>query len=270
MKRQRWDLYLGHWGLVMGLMVAGANITDATTNIPPAIAADLVEIQARGTLIVAVKENVRPLGFRDEQGQLQGLEIELARQVAEKLLGDRTAVEFVPVRNDERLDALLADEVDLVIAQMTATRMRSRLVYFSRPYYLEQVSLITRQPMVMPNAWKQQRLALLQGSNAIPLVRQAAPNTTLVGVNSYQEAFELLEAGTAEAFVGDHAVLVGWSQTEPAYQVQNLNLGGDALAIAIAKGYQQGRLLVALNTVLQELKDSGWLANQYEQWGLSP
>lgn len=264
-KQQNWRQHLGHLSLLLGLAIASGVH-------PPSWAANLAEIQERGRLVVGVKENLRPLGFRDEQGQLQGLEIELARQIAAQLLGDRAAVEFVPVRNDQRLDLLLADEVDLVIAQMTATPMRSRLVYFSRPYYVEHVSLIARQPQATPDTWKQQRLALLQGSNAIALVRKAAPSATLIGVNSYQAAFELLETGAADAFVGDHAVLVGWAQTESVYQVQALNLesfGGNAIAIAIAKGYQQGRLLVEINTILQDLQTSGWFTEQYEQWGLS-
>ncbi|MEM8642586.1 MAG: transporter substrate-binding domain-containing protein [Cyanobacteria bacterium P01_G01_bin.54] len=241
------------------------------TPFPPSVSAvELAEIQARGKLRVAVKDNLRPLGFRDAAGQLQGLEIELARQLAAELVGDHTAVEFIPVRNDERLELLINEEVDLVIAQFSATRMRSRLVQFSRPYYFERTSFITLNSQIQTYGdLSGQRLALLQGSEAIALVRRAFPQATLVGVDSYQAALDLLESGGAAAFAGDRAVLVGWAQEYPAYQVVDASLGGDALAVALPKGRQHIELFLAVNEALEQLKKSGWLAQQQRRWGLA-
>ena len=66
-------------------------------------AAEFKEIQQRGYLLVAVKDNLPPLGFRDRQGKLRGLEIELAQKLATDLLGDPAAVKFIPVTNRDRL-----------------------------------------------------------------------------------------------------------------------------------------------------------------------
>ncbi|MGL6339705.1 MAG: transporter substrate-binding domain-containing protein, partial [Waterburya sp.] len=49
------------------------------------------EIQSRGELKVAVKNNLRPLGFTNQNGNLVGLEIDLARKLAEELLGNKKA-----------------------------------------------------------------------------------------------------------------------------------------------------------------------------------
>lgn len=50
-----------------------------------------------------------------------GFEIDLARRLAQDLLGDPQAVRLVPLAHRDRLYALLNDEVDLVVAQLTAT-----------------------------------------------------------------------------------------------------------------------------------------------------
>ena len=42
--------------------------------------AELDQIKQRGKLIIAVKDNLRPLGFRDASGDLQGLEIDIAKR----------------------------------------------------------------------------------------------------------------------------------------------------------------------------------------------
>lgn len=253
-------------GLVL-LTLVGVSLTT-----PIAIAVELAEIQKRGTLIVAVKDNVRPLGFRDDTGELQGLEIQLAYQLAEALLGDRTAITFVPVRNDERLEQLLTEEVDLVIAQMSATKMRSRLVQFSRPYYFERTGFITRNPQIQTYGdLAQLRIAMLQGSSAIASVRRTFPEATLVGVESYQAAATQLEAGIVDVFAGDRAVLTGWVQDEPDYFLADaeISLGGAPLAVAIPKGQQHSELFLAVNATLQALKESGWLNAQYLLWGLA-
>jgi len=45
----------------------------------------LSEIQKRGKLIIGVKDNLPPLGFRDHNGNLIGLEIDMARELAKEL-----------------------------------------------------------------------------------------------------------------------------------------------------------------------------------------
>ena len=45
------------------------------------------EIEKRGYLIVAVKDNIRPWGFRDAKGNLQGWEIDLAKHLASDTFG---------------------------------------------------------------------------------------------------------------------------------------------------------------------------------------
>lgn len=64
-----------------------------------ASAAELPKIQRRGYMSIAVKNNLRPLGFSDANGNLQGLEIDLATQLAVDLLGKPNAVKLQPVAN---------------------------------------------------------------------------------------------------------------------------------------------------------------------------
>ena len=82
--------YLLSIGLLLGAQVTVPPIVNAT---------ELVDIESRGRLIVAVKDNWYPLGYRDGTGELRGFEIDLARRLALDLLGDETAVEFRPVSN---------------------------------------------------------------------------------------------------------------------------------------------------------------------------
>ncbi|WGV26608.1 family 1 glycosylhydrolase [Halotia branconii] len=64
-------------------------------------------IQNRGYLIVAVKDNVPGFGYRDPKtGEFSGLEIDLARAIAQQIFGDPNKVKFQAVATQERLPVL--------------------------------------------------------------------------------------------------------------------------------------------------------------------
>lgn len=257
-------------GLIIGGM-AMATMGITPWSLSPCYATEWAEIEARGKLIVAVKDNTRPLGFRDPDGRIRGFEIDLARQLALMLLGNHAAVELIPVSNRDRLDILHRGEADLVIAGLTVTPMRSRQVYFTRPYHFDSTSLITRQASITQLAdLRGQRVALLRGSSAIAVLRHRAPDAILLGVDSYQEAMASLATGEAAAFAGDRTILTGWSQIHPEYRVLGDRLSAEPLGVAIAKTANSGRLLIALNQALRELEQSGWLAEHQAIWGLTP
>jgi polar amino acid transport system substrate-binding protein len=235
----------------------------------PALAASLAEIKQRGKLIVAVKDNLRPLGFTDEGGNLQGLEIEIARKLAEELLGSPDAVELRPTSNQERLNVLLEGEVDLVIANLTVTESRDRFVNFSRYYYLNHTAFIVKDPNLNQlGDIATGKIALLQGSSTIAVVRYHLPQATLVAVQSYQEAQSLLETGAADAFAADLPVLTGWVQQAPQYQLLRDRLPGGALAIALPRGLAYSDLYLKVNQLLSRWQISGWLAERIAYWGL--
>ncbi|MER3589988.1 MAG: ABC transporter substrate-binding protein, partial [Mastigocladus sp. ERB_26_1] len=185
-----------------------------------ASAAELPKIQRRGYLNIAVKDNLRPLGFTDTKGNLQGFEIDLAQQLAADLLGKENAVKLQPVANRDRLSQVLDNKVDLTIARVTATESRARLVNLSIPYYFDGARLITKNTSIQKlGDLEKQKIAVLNNSSTIADVRYYLPHVELVGVNSYQEGRSLLEKNTVVAFAADTSVLSGWVQQYPQYRL---------------------------------------------------
>lgn len=247
----------------IGLVLGVCTTTSFTT------AAELAEIERRGKLIVAVKDNLPPLGFTDTQGNLQGLEIDLARQLAAELLGSPDAVVLQPVTNRERLNVLLEGQVDLTIAQVSATVPRSRLANFSRHYYLDSSSFVTSDQSVQTLAdLANSKIAVLNSSSTIAVVRHHLPNATLVGVKSYVEALSLLEAGQAQALAANRTILVGWVQAYSDYHLLPVRLGGQALCVVMPKGLQYADLWQQVNDAIARWEASGWLQERLAHWGL--
>ena len=250
----------------LNLVIAIAILATASRAI---VARELSEIVSEGELKVAVKNDVRPLGFTDEAGNLVGLEIDIARKLAEELLEDGTAIEFVTVNNTERLQVILESKVDLAIARVAVTTPRSRIVDFSPYYYLDGTGIVTRNTEVENiDQLSQSTIAVIENSATIAVVRNRLPNATLVGVESYQEALELIETNLADAFAGDRSILTGWIQEYTAYNLLPERLSGAALAVVMPKGLQYRELRSQVDSAIAKWKESGWLEERIEYWGL--
>ncbi|WP_347269376.1 MULTISPECIES: transporter substrate-binding domain-containing protein [Cyanophyceae] len=219
--------------------------------------------------MVAVKDNLRPLGFTDASGKLQGLEIDLARRLAAEILGKPDAVRLQPVANRDRISVVLEGKVDLTIARVTATSSRDRLVNFSLPYYLDGTALVTKDASLQKlDDVQNQKIAVLKGSDTISQVRFIIPQVELVGVDSYEEARSLLESGGASAFAADASVLTGWVQEYPQYRLLSVRLSGLPLAVVMPKGLQYDSLRQRVNDAIARWKAEGWLQERIKYWGL--
>ena len=248
------------FGLVFGVQFTAPQI---------AVSAELAEIEERGRLIVAVKDNWRPLGFRNSVGELMGLEIDLARRLAEELLGDPEAVVFQPVSNLERLSVVLDDQADLAIAGVTATGARSRLVSFSIPYYLDGTAILTRDRTIQDlGDIGSHPLAVLEGSSAISILRRQFPAANLVGVSSYEAARAALESNQVVAFAGDVTILTGWIQEDSGYHLLPTLLSEEPLAVVLPKGVQYSPLRRRINAAISHWLEDGWLEERATYWGL--
>ncbi|WP_338461966.1 transporter substrate-binding domain-containing protein [Synechococcus elongatus IITB7] len=228
-----------------------------------AIAADLETIKQRGYLIVGVQTDLAPLSWQDAQGQWQGFEVDLARSLAAEILGNPASIRFQGLRSRDRIPALLDDRVDILIAQMTVTDSRRRVVQFSQPYYRDRIGLLSLRGTLDP-----QRVAVLQGSSAIPLLRWQAPEFQLVGVENYAAAQAALQQGQVEAIAADRLILQQWQRQDPRYQLLPQQWGDFPLAIALPQGLQYRSLQIAVDRVLQKWKADDKLRDMKNDWGL--
>ncbi len=249
-----------------------AFVVVCSTPIDSASAAKLPEIQQRNYIKIAIKDNLRPLGFRDAKGNLQGLEIDLAQRLASDLLGKPNAVKLQSVANSDRLSVLYnKNKVDLTIARVTATASRSRIVSFSLPYYFDGTVLVTKNASLRElRDVETRRIAVLKHSSTIATVRYYLPQAELVGVDSYQEARSLLEQDAAAAFAADASVLTGWVQAYPQYRLLPTRLSTEPLSVAMPKGLQHDKLRRQVNSAIARYLEEGWLQQRAEFWGLPP
>ena len=115
------------------VVLLGAAFALATAIAEPAAAQDtLAKIKQRGTIVVGVKNDYKPWGFVDPSGQIVGMEIDLAKDVADRL---GVKLETVPVTAANRMEFLQQGRIDLVIATLGDTPQRRQAIGMIEPNY---------------------------------------------------------------------------------------------------------------------------------------
>jgi general L-amino acid transport system substrate-binding protein len=79
----------------------------------------LARVLERGKLVCGGRTDLLGFGFLDDNGNNAGFDTDLCRAVAAAVLGDATAVEFVPLTAADRGPALQTGEVDLLSRNVT-------------------------------------------------------------------------------------------------------------------------------------------------------
>jgi polar amino acid transport system substrate-binding protein len=225
----------------------------------------LTKIQRRGKLIIGVKDNLPPLGFRDRNGNLSGLEIDIARELGKEL---NISVELVPLKNRDRLSALANNQVDLAIAQITVTNNRSRLIDFSLPYYIDSTIAIAKIGTTAQEINQPIAISVLKNSAAIAAIQSKYPKAAIIGSSSYGDGLAALQSGKVKAFVGDRSSLTQWLKEHPDYAIVGNPLAMHSLAIALPRGLQHLDLREKVLPIVEKWRKSGWLKARANYWNL--
>ena len=93
-------------------------------------AGTLDDVKARGTLNCGVSTGLVGFAAPDANGEWQGFDVSVCRAVAAAVLGDSSAVEFVPTTGKTRFTALASGEVDLLARNTTWTFSRDNDLKF--------------------------------------------------------------------------------------------------------------------------------------------
>ncbi len=100
----------------------------------------------RGKVVVGVKADYKPWGYRDSNGKLVGMEIDMAQDVADAL---GVKLELVPVQSSNRMQFLQQGKIDLMIATMSDRSDRRKIVGIVEPnYYTSGTNLLAKKGLV--------------------------------------------------------------------------------------------------------------------------
>ncbi|HEY7319653.1 MAG TPA: cation:dicarboxylase symporter family transporter [Candidatus Binatia bacterium] len=230
----------------------------------------LKSIHARGTIRVGYIADNRPFTFFNAQGNLLGLDVEMAHILANSL---GVGLEFVPVDRSRLVEQLNEGYCDIVMSGIVVTPERAETTRLSAPYMEATLAFVVqdyrRSEFSSREALQKLRapkLAILDVPYFISFVRERLPNVQLMVVNSANEFFES-KGKTLDGFVYTAEAGSAWSLLYPEYTVvvppPPVSI---PLAYLMARGEQE--LADYVDALIDLKKQDGTLKKLYDYWVL--
>ena len=190
---------------ILVAMLGVAVITAITTQ---AYAANdrFMKVLERGTLIVGVKADYKPWGFRDSDGKLVGMEIDMAQDVADAL---GVKLELVPVQSSNRMQFLEQGKIDLMIATMSDKANRRKVVGIPQPnYYTSGTNVLAKKGVV--SSWADLKGKPVCGKQGAFYNKQVSQKygAKIVAFVGNAEAKQALRDGKCVAWVYDDSSIM--------------------------------------------------------------
>jgi len=199
----------------MKMKLAGlvAAATALALSMGVAAADQLSEIKKKGTLVVGVKTDYPPWGMRDASGAIVGMEPDMAADVAKRL---GVKLELVSVVSSNRMQFLQQGKIDLMIATMSDTPERRKVVGIVDPvYYASGVAMLANKKANISGVGdlKGKPVCALQGAFYNNDLQSKYTGTDLIAFKGIPEAEQALLDGRCVGFVYDDVVLV-WKKAQ--------------------------------------------------------
>ncbi len=163
-------------------------------------------VLTKGELVVGMSGDQPPLNATTKEGELIGLDVDLARAIAMSM---NVKIRFARIPFAELLPALQAGKVDMIVSGMTMTPDRNLKVAFIGPYYVSGKGILTKLKsleLLKKDGVNSEKLkvATLKGSTSQYVVEKAAPKARLTLAASYDEALNLLFQDKVDAVIADY------------------------------------------------------------------
>jgi cystine transport system substrate-binding protein len=223
-------------------------------------------IQQRGTFRVGIEGTYPPFSFRGPDNQLQGFDVDVAKEIAAKL---GVKPEFITTEWSGIIAGLQAAKFDAIINQVAITPERKQVVDFSLPYVYSTPELIVRRDdsrqLGLLEDLKGKKLGVGLGSNFETLAKSVSG----IDVKTYPGASEYLSdlaARRIDAALNDR-LMIGYllkNANLPLRAGAVLTVGQREVAIPIRKN--NPKLLQAINDAVTALRHQGVLTKLSLQW----
>ena len=175
----------------------------------PRISPVLDRIVGKKELVVGTAGSMPPLNMTTKNGQIIGIEVDLAKMIAGAM---DVKLTLKPMHFNDLLSALERGEVDMVLSSMTITPGRNLKFAFVGPYFHSGKSILTKKKNVdsldeiskMNNPDKV--FTALKGSTSQMFVERMLPKAKLVLADDYAQAVAMVRDDKAQAMVADYPI----------------------------------------------------------------
>jgi len=222
----------------------------------------------RGKLVVGVKADYKPWGFRDSSGKLVGMEIDMAQDVADAL---GVSLELVPVQSSNRMQFLQQGKIDLMIATMSDKANRRKVVGIPQPnYYTSGTNVLAKKGVV--KSWSDLKGKPVCGKQGAFYNKQVSKKygAKIIAFVGNAEAKQALRDGKCVAWVYDDSSIMAdlASGQYDDYEMPMMTEDDNPWALAVPLDELDGIWGNFMSGMIYNWHSSGRLVELEKKWGI--
>ncbi|WP_226035543.1 amino acid ABC transporter substrate-binding protein [Aquibacillus saliphilus] len=263
MKKAIWLLMLG---LILVLTACGTNNDEESTDGDSAEAGDSQydKIMEEGVISVGTEGTYAPFTFHNEEDELTGYDVEVIREVADRM---GLKVNFEETQWDSMFAGLNAERFDLIANQVGINPDRLENYDFSLPYTVSAAVIVVPEDNSDITSFedlegKTSAQSLTSNFGAIAKENGAE----LEGVEGLAQSIELIKQGRVDVTVNDRLAVLDYINQQPDSGVKISAREEDVSETAFAFNKGNEELIEAVNEQLEAMKEDGKLAEISEKW----
>jgi polar amino acid transport system substrate-binding protein len=219
-----------------------------------------------GRLRVGVYNGSPTSQVRSRSGEVQGLAVELGRELGRRLNVPVELVEYPRVA--EVVNAIAGGVVDMTVTN--ASPARAEKVAFTEPLLTLELGVLTPSGSNVSSFLDldapARRVGVTQGSTSEKTLKGLLRKASIVPTPSMDRAAEMLKDGSLDAYATNKSILFELSDSLPGSRVLDDRWGLEHLAIAYPKGREAGASF--LGSFAASVKHAGFVARAAERAGL--
>jgi ABC-type amino acid transport substrate-binding protein len=227
----------------------------------------LERVQAEGVLRVASDPSFPPFEFVNPAGEMDGLDVDLARAVAEHL---GVQAHFVTTGYDALYDALTAGRADVIVSALYPDPARSQGFHFSHAYFNAGYVLVVREgsDVAALDDLAGRSVACTFGTTGhvevLHLMSLMASPPVVLTVDDPIALLQLLYTGEADAVVTDRVSALMAASKDATLRILDPPVTDEPYVMAVRK--EDSSLARAIDEALEVLDENGTLTELLEMW----
>lgn len=221
-------------------------------------------------LRVGVSTNAPPFAFKTQKGELQGLEIEFARQLGKFL---NREVVFIELDWDKQIPALEKGSTDIIMSGMTVTMKRKYRVAFTKPYMRSGQILLARSSEakrygngVYSLMGRSPKIGTIEGTTGDLFITKTINRPDLTRFATSLKGVEALAAGDIDVLVHDAPILCHYAATYDKAQLTPVLQMATEEYLAWAVNKNNPELLKAANEFITANANNRLLQESIHRW----
>ena len=232
---------------------------------------EIKSVMDKDEIIVGLDDAFAPMGFKNESGEIVGFDVDLAKEVGQRL--DKEVI-FQPIDWSMKESELNSGNIDFIWNGYTITEERKEKVDFSEAYLNNKQVIVTlvatdinsKSDLAGKKVGAQSESSAIEAMEKDMELYESFNGGEAITFEDNNQALMDLEAGRIDAVVADEILVKYYIKLkgEDKFKVLTEDFGSEEYGVGIRKGDIE--TVEAVNNAFEEMKKDGKMSEISQKW----